>query len=75
VSWVGLGLPADEKSEAAQQSAGEPDAKPLGAKNAKPPVRKEVVNIERRNSNRTPGKEVALVRERTEEGHPQASAG
>jgi hypothetical protein len=72
---IGLGLPTDEKSEAAQQRAGEPDAEPLGAKNAKPPVRKEVAHIERRNSNGTPGKEVALVRERTEEGNPQASAG
>src|ERR1017187_3127820 len=42
-----LRLPADEEAEAAQQGAGKPDAEGLGAKDAKPPLREEEINIER----------------------------
>src|ERR1035441_5621192 len=37
-----LGLPSDEKAEAAQQGAGKPDAEGLGAKDAQPPDRTSV---------------------------------
>src|ERR1035438_3359001 len=42
-----LRLPADEVAQAAQQGAGQPNADGLRAKNAKPPIRKEEVNLER----------------------------
>ncbi len=64
---------ADEKAEATQQGAREPDAEDFGAKDAQPPRRKDEVNIERRHSNGVPGEEVPVIRERTEEGHSQPS--
>ena len=47
---------ADEKAEATQQGAREPDAEDFGAKDAQPPRRKDEVNIERRHSNGVPGR-------------------